>query len=81
MSFTYTDFEQLMQTLAEGWNEGNARKSADCFGEDAVYMEPPDGLYHGIVVVKIDAGLISNWHEYQYRTQLGWEEFTCHIPF
>ena len=37
-----------MHTIADGWNEGDARKSADCFCEDAVYIEPPDRqVYHG----------------------------------
>jgi len=127
---TETDFERLMQTIADGWNEGNARKAADCFSEDAIYVEPPEkqlyrgrdelyeffggdngtdipmkmtchhlafneqqqigfgeytfemhGRYHGIVVVKIDAGLIKHWREYQYQTELGWEEFTGHNPY
>ena len=38
-------FEKLMKTLAEGWNEGNATKAADCFTEDAVYTEPPDNRF------------------------------------
>ena len=127
---TTSDFERLMQTVADGWNEGNARKAADCFNEDAIYVEPPDkqlyrsrmelyeffggdagtdlpmymtwhhlafnekdqigfgeytfqmhGRYHGIVVVKIESGLIKHWREYQYRSELGWEEFTSHNPF
>ena len=37
-----------MQTIADGWNEGDSRKSADCFTENAVYMEPPDAqVYQG----------------------------------
>jgi ketosteroid isomerase-like protein len=36
------EFQKLMQTVATGWNEGNATKAANCFREDAVYMEPPD---------------------------------------
>lgn len=36
------EFERLMQTVAAGWNEGDARKAADCFTEDAIYTEPPD---------------------------------------
>jgi hypothetical protein len=36
------DFQGLMNTVAAGWNEGNARKAADCFASDAVYIEPPD---------------------------------------
>ncbi|HJR81509.1 MAG TPA: nuclear transport factor 2 family protein [Anaerolineales bacterium] len=48
MKFTTNEFERLMQTVAEGWNEGNAHKAADCFSEDAIYVEPPDRqLYHG----------------------------------
>jgi hypothetical protein len=35
-------FRELMQTVAAGWNEGNPAKAANCFTEDAVYMEPPD---------------------------------------
>ena len=39
------------------------------------------GRYHGIVVVKIESGLIRNWREYQYPSELNWEEFTRHNPF
>lgn len=118
------EFKKLINTIAEGWNEGNARKSADCFSEDAIYIEPPDkqvyhgrdelfeffggengtdipmhmtwhhlafneeeqvgfgeysfrmhGNYHGIVTVKVEEGLIKFWREYQYKTDLSWEEF------
>jgi len=124
------EFNQLMQIVADGWNEGEARKAADCFSEDAVYVEPPEkqlyrsraelydffggnhgtdlpmkmtwhhlafnqedqigfgeytfemhGRYHGIVVVKIEGGLIKHWREYQYRTRLNWEDFISHNPF
>lgn len=130
MNLTFNDFEHLMRTVAEGWNEGNARKAADCFSEDAIYVEPPDkqlyhgraelyeffggdagtdlpmkmiwhhlafneeeqigfgeytfqlhGRYHGIVLVKLESGLIKHWREYQYRSELSWEEFTHHNPF
>ena len=130
MRLTFKDFEQLMQTVAQGWNEGNAHKAADCFSEDAIYDEPPDkqlyhgraelyeffggdsgtdlpmkmtwhhlafseeeqigfgeytfqlnNRYHGIVVVKLESGLIKHWREYQYRSELNWEEFTAHNPF
>jgi hypothetical protein len=39
---TANEFETLMQTVASGWSEGNARKAADCFAKDAIYTEPPD---------------------------------------
>jgi hypothetical protein len=42
MSVSTKEFEKLMQTVAQGWNEGNARKAADCFHENAVYVEPPE---------------------------------------
>jgi ketosteroid isomerase-like protein len=119
------EFKKLMNTIAEGWNEGDARKSADCFSEEAVYIEPPDkqvhhgraalyeffggdqgpdvpmhmtwhhlafneeeqvgfgeysfrmhGNYHGIVTVKVEDNLIKFWREYQYKTDLSWEEFS-----
>lgn len=119
------EFESLMQRLADGWNEGNAGKAADCFTPDAIYTEPPDkqlyrgreelykffggdegrkgqmkmtwhhlifdqsrqigsgeftfdygGRVHGMVIVKIRDGKISNWREYWYESPLEWEEFT-----
>lgn len=130
MKLRFKEFERLMQTVSDGWNEGNARKAADCFSEAAIYVEPPDkqlyhgraelfeffggdagtdnpmkmdwhhlafneeeqvgfgeytfqmhGRYHGIVVVKIESGLIKSWREYQYRTELDWKEFTSEDPF
>lgn len=35
-------FEQLLQQVANGWSEGDAAQAADCFTDEAVYMEPPD---------------------------------------
>jgi len=130
MNSTAKEFQHLLQTVSDGWNEGNARKAADCFSADAIYMEPPDaqlyhgrkelfeffggdkgtdipmhmtwhhiafnqeeqvgfgeytfemhGRYHGIVVVRIESGLIQQWREYQYRTELDWETFTSHNAF
>lgn len=124
------EFEVLMQKLARGWNEGNARLAADCFTPDAVYTEPPDkqlyrgreALYkffggsagrkaqmkmtwhhlifndktrigageftfeygskvHGVAVVKIKNGRISNWREYWYESTLDWQKFTENNPF
>lgn len=130
MKISIAEFEQLMQTIAEGWNKGDARKSADCFSKDAIYVEPPDkqvyhgqtelyeffggdqgtdipmnmtwhhlafneseqigfgeysfemhGRYHGIVIVKIESGLVKHWREYQYKTGMTWEEFIDQDPF
>lgn len=129
--FSVSQFEQLLQTVAEGWNESNARKAADCFTIDAVYIEPPDrqlykgrealfeffggdagrvdpmkmtfhhllynedeqigaGEYtfsykgretHGIVIVKIKSNKIHRWREYQYRSEVSWEEFVGESAF
>lgn len=117
-------FKDLMNKVAEGWNEGDAAKAAGCYTEDAIYTEPPDkqvyigkialfeffggdmgtdppmkmtwhhlafdeekqvgfgeytfqmnSKYHGIVIVKIRAGQISNWREYQYESHLDWTDF------
>lgn len=123
-NITSTKFQTLMQTVADGWSEGNAGKAADCFSEDAIYTEPPDkqlykgrealfkffggnegrksqmkmtwhhlmfdeqkqigageftfeyvGKVHGMVIVKITNGKISNWREYWYESNLDWESF------
>lgn len=123
-NITDAAFQKLMQTVADGWSEGNARKAADCFTEDAIYTEPPDkqlykgreqlfkffggnegrksqmkmtwhhlmldeqkqigsgeftfeygGKVHGMVIVKITNGKISNWREYWYESNLDWEKF------
>jgi ketosteroid isomerase-like protein len=121
---TAAQFKELMQTVAAGWNEGNAKKAAECYTEDALYTEPPEkqvyagrkalyeffggdskpeqpmkmtwhhlafdeksqigfgeytfqmnNRYHGIVIAKIRDGKIGNWREYQYKSDLEWEEF------
>ena len=42
------EFASLLERLAEGWHQGDSRRAADCFTEDAVYIEPPDRqLYRG----------------------------------
>lgn len=123
-AFSATDFKKLLQTLADGWNQGNARKSADCFARDAVYTVASLGLVkngrealyeyfggdkgighpvvmtwhyvvfdrdlqlgageftfemngrgHGIVLVKLREGKISNWREYFTKSDLDWAAF------
>ena len=123
-------FRALLQTLADGWSEDNARKAADCFTEDAVYTEPPakqeyrgrqmlfeffggeqgrksamkmvwhhvafdvrsqvgmgeftfeyGSKAHGVVVIRVRDGLIANWREYYYESELGWDEFVKKNPF
>jgi ketosteroid isomerase-like protein len=127
---TASEFRKLMNTVADGWNSGDARKAADCYTEDAIYTEPPDkqvyvgredlykffgggnrpeppmrmqwhnrafdeetqvgfgeytfqmnNRYHGIVIVKLRGGKISNWREYQYKSGLTWSEFSHLNPF
>ncbi|MGV3556808.1 nuclear transport factor 2 family protein [Larkinella arboricola] len=42
------EFTRLMQTVADGLNENNGRKAADCFALDAIYSEPPNKqIYRG----------------------------------
>ena len=35
-------FAALLRGVSKGWNNNDARAAADCFAEDAVYIEPPD---------------------------------------
>ena len=86
MKLSSKEIEQLMQTVADGWNEGDAHKSASCFSEDVVYVEPPDKqFYHGIVVMKVVSGLITYWREYPYRSELDGKNLQaiilCSRPF
>lgn len=125
-------FVELMETVAKGWNSGDARLAADCFTRDAIYSEPPDkqlfhgreALFeffggddgrdrpmhmvwhhltynsdtgigmgefsfwiedsdpsHGVIVVRLRDGLITNWREYYYESELPWEEFVAANPF
>jgi hypothetical protein len=123
-------FEALMKIVAEGWNEGKARKAADCFSENAIYSQPPDKqLYrgrealfkffggdkgrkgtmkmiwhhlifnertqvgageftftygstvHGVAIIRVKAGKISNWREYWEESSLGWKTFIESNPF
>lgn len=47
-TFSTAQFSELLNQVSHGWNIGNARKAADAFTEDAVYIEPPDRqLYIG----------------------------------
>ena len=48
MNLITSQFNQVLQIIADGWNEGNASKAANCFSADAIYIEPPDKqVYHG----------------------------------
>jgi uncharacterized protein YggL (DUF469 family) len=40
------EFQQLVNTVASGWNEGNARKAASAFAENAIYVEPPNQQHY-----------------------------------
>jgi ketosteroid isomerase-like protein len=40
-------FRRHLESVAAGSNEGDARRTADCFAEDAVYIEPPDCEFVG----------------------------------
>ena len=81
------DFMLLMKTVADSWNEGNARKAADCFAEEAVYMEPPDRqLYIGRRAVydffgganKPNPPMRMKWHHLAFneQEQVGYGEYT-----
>ena len=86
-NITTAAFENLMQTVAQGWNTGNARQAADCFSEDAIYVEPPDRqLYHGrgelYEFFGGDAGtdipMQMTWHHLAFNEdeQIGFGEYT-----
>jgi hypothetical protein len=82
-----TQFITLMRTIAEAWNEGNARKAADCFADNAVYLEPPDRqVYVGKEAIyaffggptKPNPPMHMQWHRLAFneREQVGFGEYT-----
>ena len=86
-NITTSQFNQLMQTIADGWNEGNVRKSADRFSEDAVYVEQSDKqLYRGRVELfeffggeaGTDIPMKMTWHHMAFNEeeQIGFGEYT-----
>ena len=81
------EFETVMQELAQAWNDGNSKRAANCFTEDAVYTEPPDkqiyrgreALYHFFGGSAGRPGQMTmRWHHlaFDVQTQVGFGEFT-----
>lgn len=85
------EFFALMKTVSDGWNEGNARKAADCFAENAVYMEPPDRqVYRGRKAIyeffggpnRPEPPLQMKWHHLAFNSNehVGYGEYTFQGP-
>jgi ketosteroid isomerase-like protein len=82
-----TEFEAVLHTLAEAWNDGNSRRAAECFTEDAVYTEPPDKqVYRGRnALFRFFGGgagrpgqMTMRWHHlaFDQESQVGFGEFS-----
>jgi hypothetical protein len=80
-------FGALMGRIATGWNTGDAAGAADCFTDDAVYMEPPDRQrYEGRAALFEFFGgnqhpppkMSMTWHHLAFDapTQTGFGEYT-----
>ena len=48
------------------------------FGE---YTFAMNNQYHGIVIMKFENGKIVKWREYQYQSNLGWDDFAAESKF
>ena len=59
-------FRTVMQTVAEGWNRGDARLAASCFAENAVYSGPPSPPHIA------DTRLCTNISEEQPAVSMRW---------
>ena len=46
-SLNAVHFRSVMQTVAEGWNRGDARLATSCFAENAIYSSPPSPPHRG----------------------------------
>jgi ketosteroid isomerase-like protein len=80
-------FRSLMETVSAGWNAGDARKAADCFTADALYLEPPDKqFYAGRPALyeffgggkKPEPPMKMTWHHLAFdeASQVGFGEYT-----
>lgn len=49
-----------------------SEKDQIAFGE---YTFQTKNRYHGVGVLKIKGDKISNWRQYQYKSDLDWKEF------
>jgi ketosteroid isomerase-like protein len=87
MRISTTEFQDLMQAIADAWNAGDARKAADCFAPDAVYVEPPEQqLYRGRASLfeffggqaGPDVPMRMTWHHLAFNEaeQTGFGEYT-----
>jgi len=81
------EFSDLLTQVADGWNEGNARKAADAFADDATYEEPPRKQYYkGKTSIfeffggekGFDKPMKMTWHHIAFneKTQIGFGEYT-----
>ncbi len=84
---TAAQFKILMRTVVAGWNEGDSKKAADCYTEDAIYTEPPDRqVYVGRQALyeffggdkKPDPPMKMTWHHLAFdeESQTGFGEYT-----
>jgi len=87
MNLISSTFNDLLQIIADGWHEGNARTAADCFGQEAIYIEPPEKeLYHGHSELSEffggdsspDIVMKMTWHHlvFNEEEQIGFGEYT-----
>lgn len=131
LALGHKGFEKLIRQVADGWNEGNAKKAADCFSSDAIFSSPDfnaakvkgfvhqgkDEIYrffggdngrsqgmnmvwqswgfdeinqtgfgeytfrygdyqgHGVAMIRTKNNVISNWRDYTFEFYNDWHEF------
>ncbi|MEK7534296.1 MAG: nuclear transport factor 2 family protein [Patescibacteria group bacterium] len=84
---TTKQFKKVMQSIADAWNEGNAKKAVDCFSDDAIYTEPPNkqffkGKDQLFIYFGGDSGrkkqMKMSWHNllFDEHKQIGMGEYT-----
>ncbi len=79
-------FQSVMETVADGWNRGDARSAASCFAEHATYSGPPspprrgrEALYEFFGGAKgRDLPMHMRWHHliFDPAQQIGAGEYT-----
>ena len=78
------EFRALLDEVSRSWSVPDVEAALECFTDDAVYMQPPDGqLYHGVAELRLllngmKPGTSMEFHNQAYdaEAQLGFAEFT-----
>lgn len=80
-------FVVVLKEISDGWQQGNAKRAADVFADDAIYEEPPRKQYYKSKAAifeffggkkGFDRPMKMKWHNIAFneKAQIGFGEYT-----